>query len=35
VKGIVEAHRGFMDVESAVNRGTTFRILLPVMKDES
>ena len=35
VKGIVEAHRGFIDVESVVNQGTTFRILLPVMKEES
>jgi len=35
VKGIVTAHRGFIEVESEVNRGTTFRILLPVMKDES
>ena len=34
VKGIVEAHRGFIDVASVVNQGTTFRILLPVMKDE-
>jgi len=34
VKGIVEALRGFIDVESVVNLGTTFRILLPVMKDE-
>jgi two-component system phosphate regulon sensor histidine kinase PhoR len=29
VKGIVEAHRGFIDVESVVDKGTTFRILLP------
>jgi signal transduction histidine kinase len=35
VKGIVEAHRGFIDVESVVNQGTTFRILLPVMKEEA
>lgn len=35
VKGIVEAHRGFIDVESVVNRGTTFRVRLPAMKDET
>jgi len=32
VKGIVEAHRGTIDVESTPNKGTTFRILLPVIK---
>jgi two-component system, OmpR family, phosphate regulon sensor histidine kinase PhoR len=31
VKGIVEAHRGSIDVESTVRVGTTFRILLPVL----
>jgi two-component system phosphate regulon sensor histidine kinase PhoR len=30
VKGIVEAQRGFIDVESVVDKGTTFRILLPL-----
>jgi len=35
VKGIVEAHHGFIEVKSEVNQGTTFRILLPVMKDEA
>jgi two-component system phosphate regulon sensor histidine kinase PhoR len=30
VKGIVEAHRGFIDVESVAAKGTTFRILLPI-----
>ncbi|MGD2125699.1 MAG: response regulator [Desulfobacteraceae bacterium] len=34
VKGAVEAHHGSIDVESVVDQGTTFRILLPVMKDE-
>jgi signal transduction histidine kinase len=31
VKGIVDAHHGSIDVESVVDKGTTFRILLPVM----
>jgi two-component system, OmpR family, phosphate regulon sensor histidine kinase PhoR len=35
VKGIVEAHRGSIEVESDVNVGTTFRVLLPVMKEEA
>jgi two-component system, OmpR family, phosphate regulon sensor histidine kinase PhoR len=34
VKGIVEAHLGSIEVESVVNVGTTFRILLPVAKGE-
>jgi signal transduction histidine kinase/FixJ family two-component response regulator len=33
VKGIVEAHQGTVDVESTVDKGTTFRILLPVIAD--
>ncbi len=31
VKGVVEAHHGTIDVESAVDKGTIFRILLPVI----
>jgi signal transduction histidine kinase len=30
VKGAVEAHHGTIDVESVQNRGTTFRVLLPI-----
>ncbi len=30
VKGIIEAHSGTIDVDSVPNKGTTFRILLPV-----
>jgi signal transduction histidine kinase len=29
--GIIEAHGGRIEVESKVNEGTTFRILLPVL----
>ena len=32
VKNIVDAHRGSIDVESTPGRGTTFRVLLPVVK---
>jgi signal transduction histidine kinase len=35
VKGVVEAHHGTIDVESQVDRGTTFRILLPVIQQPS
>ena len=31
VKGIVEAHHGTIDVESVVDKGTTFRVLLPMI----
>jgi len=31
VKGVVEAHHGTIDVESVVDKGTTFRILLSVI----
>jgi signal transduction histidine kinase len=31
VKGAVEAHHGTIDVESVVDKGTTFRVLLPAM----
>jgi signal transduction histidine kinase len=35
VKGAVEAHRGSIDVQSVLDRGTTFRILLPVIKESA
>ena len=31
VKGIVDAHQGTIDVESTMDKGTTFKILLPVI----
>jgi signal transduction histidine kinase len=34
VAGIVKGHNGFITVESAVNRGTTFHIYLPRIKDD-
>jgi two-component system, OmpR family, phosphate regulon sensor histidine kinase PhoR len=33
VKAIVDAHNGTIDVESAPEQGTTFRIMLPVFED--
>ncbi len=32
--GIIERHKGRITVESQINKGTTFRIILPVSKDE-
>lgn len=31
VKGVVEAHHGTIDVESVLDHGTTFRVLLPMI----
>jgi len=33
VKGVVDTHHGTIDVESDVGKGTTFRILLPVITE--
>jgi two-component system, cell cycle sensor histidine kinase and response regulator CckA len=33
VYGVVQAHHGFVEVESAVGSGTTFRLYLPVQKE--
>jgi signal transduction histidine kinase len=35
VKGAVEAHHGTIDVESVLDRGTVFRVLLPAMTETS
>ena len=35
VKGAIEAHHGTIDVESIPDKGTTFRVLLPVMRESS
>jgi signal transduction histidine kinase len=35
VKGAVEAHHGSIDVESALDKGTAFRILLPVIQESA
>ena len=34
VKGIIQAHNGTIDVESVPDRGTTFRILLPIIPNK-
>jgi len=34
VKGIIQAHNGTIDVESIPDKGTTFRILLPIIPDD-
>jgi len=31
VKGVIEAHHGTIDVKSVIDKGTTFRILLPMI----
>ncbi|MBW1782766.1 MAG: response regulator [Deltaproteobacteria bacterium] len=31
VKGVIEAHHGTIEVESVVNKGTAFRVLLPMI----
>jgi two-component system phosphate regulon sensor histidine kinase PhoR len=35
VKGAVEAHHGSIDVESILGKGTTFRVLLPVIRESA
>jgi signal transduction histidine kinase len=35
VKGLVEAHRGTVEAESELGRGTVFRVLLPSVADGS
>ncbi len=34
VKGIIDAHRGTIDVESIPGKGTTFRMLLPIISPD-
>jgi two-component system phosphate regulon sensor histidine kinase PhoR len=33
VKGIVDAHQGTIDVESVVDKGTIFKIILPMITE--
>jgi two-component system, cell cycle sensor histidine kinase and response regulator CckA len=35
VYGVMKAHRGFIDVESKINIGTTFRLYLPVPEESA
>jgi signal transduction histidine kinase/CheY-like chemotaxis protein len=35
VYGVVKQHNGWVDVQSAINQGTIFRIFLPVCRDNS
>lgn len=35
VRGIVAGHRGFIELHSEVGRGTTFRVFLPALENES
>jgi signal transduction histidine kinase/CheY-like chemotaxis protein len=35
VYGVVKQHNGWVEVQSAINQGTTFRIFLPVCRDHS
>jgi len=35
VRGIVARHAGFIEVDTAVGRGTTFRVFLPAIKSKS
>ena len=35
VYGIIKSHNGYIEVESAVGKGTTFYIFLPACKPES
>ncbi|MGB9694961.1 MAG: ATP-binding protein [Caldisericaceae bacterium] len=32
--GIIERHKGKISVESQLGKGTTFKIILPIVKDE-
>jgi signal transduction histidine kinase len=34
VKGIIQAHNGTIHIESVPDKGTTFRILLPIIPDK-